>query len=205
MWVLRPAREVSTHIPGSKYDSRHGNANACNNSATGPRTPRVGKRVVCLLLSADGAFNQLIAEATGLAPNTLTRIRDRWNKRGMAAVKDAPRSGGPPKVTPAYRRAFKETLRRGLPNGQSFRSGGSQLLQVADLALCGWPISAWPSLLVRLAHPDVLGHLGEDGCGGLPVVRPLLDCLQQPQVCVELLLYFNFHFQSTFLQMFEHE
>jgi transposase len=78
-----------------------------------PPAPRVGKRAVCLLLSADGASNQLIAQATGLAPNTLPRIRRRWNQGGMASLKDAPRSGRPPKVTPAYRRALKEALRRG--------------------------------------------------------------------------------------------
>ena len=78
-----------------------------------PPTPRMGKRAVCLLLSAEGVSNQLIAQATGLAPNTLTRIRRRWNERGMAALKDAPRSGRPPKVNPAYRRALKDALRRG--------------------------------------------------------------------------------------------
>ena len=78
-----------------------------------PPTARVGKRAVCLLLSADGVSNQLIAQATGLAPNTLPKIRRRWNERGMAALKDAPRSGRPPKVNPAYRSVLKAALRRG--------------------------------------------------------------------------------------------
>jgi len=78
-----------------------------------PPTPRVGKRAVCLLLSADGVSNQLIAQATGLAPDTLAKLRRRWNERGMAALKDAPRPGRPPKVNPAYRKDLKDALRRG--------------------------------------------------------------------------------------------
>jgi transposase len=78
-----------------------------------PPTPRVGKRAVCLLLSAEGVSNQLIAQATGLAPDTLAKIRRRWNERGMAALKDAPRPGRPPKVNPAYRKELKDALRRG--------------------------------------------------------------------------------------------
>ena len=78
-----------------------------------PPTPRVGKRAVCLLLSADGASNQLIAQATGLAADTLTRIRRRWNEQGMASVKDAPRPGRPPKVSPACRQELRDALRRG--------------------------------------------------------------------------------------------
>jgi len=58
-----------------------------------PPTPRVGKRAVCLLPSADGASNQLIAEATGLTANTLTRIRHRWNERGLASLQDVPPFG----------------------------------------------------------------------------------------------------------------
>lgn len=78
-----------------------------------PPTPRVGKRAVCLLLSADGVSNQLIAQATGLVPNTLAKIRHRWNERGMAALKDAPRPGRPPIINAAYRKELKEALRRG--------------------------------------------------------------------------------------------
>ena len=107
-----------------------------------PPTPRVGKRAVCLLLSADGASNQLIAEATGLAPNTLTRIRRRWNERGMASLKDALRSGRPPKVNPAYRRTLKEALRRGpLAYGYVFTTWSiarlnTHLHRVTGLRIC---------------------------------------------------------------------
>ena len=86
-----------------------------------PPTPRMGKRAVCLLLSADAVSTRLIAQATGLAPDTLTGIRRRWNERGMASLKDAPRPGRPPKVSPAYRRELKDALHRGpLAYGYAF-------------------------------------------------------------------------------------
>jgi len=78
-----------------------------------PPTPRVGKRAVCLLLSAEGVSNQLLAQATGLGPDSLRGIRRRWNEHGMASLKDAPRPGRPPKIGPAYRQECKEALRRG--------------------------------------------------------------------------------------------
>jgi transposase len=113
----------------------------------------VGKRAVCLLLSADAAPNQLIAEATGLAPNTLTRIRHRWNEWGMASLQDAPRSGRPPKVTPAYRRALKEALRRGpLAYGYVFTNWSmarlnTHLQRVTGVRIC----NDW---LRQLAHAE---------------------------------------------------
>ncbi len=51
-----------------------------------PPTPRVGKRAVCLLLSAEGVSNQLIVQATGLAPDTLVKIPRRWSEWGMAVL-----------------------------------------------------------------------------------------------------------------------
>jgi transposase len=107
-----------------------------------PPTPRMGKRAVCLLLSADGASNQLIAQATGLAPDTLARVRRRWNQQGMASVKDAPRPGRPPKVGPAYRRELREALRRGpLAYGYAFTTWSiarlnAHLYRVTGLAIC---------------------------------------------------------------------
>jgi len=118
-----------------------------------PPTPQVGKRAVCLLLSADGVSNQLIAEATGLAANTLTRIRHRWNERGMAALKDAPRSGRPPKVTPAYRRALKEALRRGpLAYGYVFTNWSIARLNTHLQSLTG--VRTCDDWLRQLAHAE---------------------------------------------------
>ncbi len=107
-----------------------------------PPTGRMGKRAVCLLLSVDGVSSRLIAQATGLAPDTLTRIRRRWNERGMASVKDAPRPGRPPKVTPAYRQKLKDALRRGpLAYGYAFTTWSiarlnTHLHRVTGLTIC---------------------------------------------------------------------
>jgi transposase len=118
-----------------------------------PPTPRVGKRAVCLLLSAAGASNQLIAQATGLAANTFTRIRHRWNERGLASLQDAPRSGRPPKVNPAYRKELKDALRRGpLASGYVFTTWSiarlnSHLQRVTGIRIC----DDW---LRQLAHAE---------------------------------------------------
>jgi transposase len=113
----------------------------------------VGKRAVCLLLSADGASNQLIAQATGLAANTLTRIRHRWNERGLASLKDAPRSGRPPKVNRAYRQELKDALHRGpLAYGYVFTTWSmarlnTHLQRVTGVRIC----DDW---LRQLAHAE---------------------------------------------------
>lgn len=78
-----------------------------------PATPRIGKRAVCLLLSADKCSGRLISRVTGLSEDAITDIRRRWRQFGMASVKDRPRSGRPPKVTKQYRKLLREALRKG--------------------------------------------------------------------------------------------
>jgi transposase len=102
----------------------------------------MSKRAVCLLLSADGLSNRLIAQVTGLAPDTLTRIRQRWNERGMASLKDAARPGRPPKVSLTYRQELREALRRGpLACGYVFTTWSiarlnSHLYRVTGITIC---------------------------------------------------------------------
>jgi len=62
-------------------------------------------------MSADGSSARTVGQATGLAVDTITDIRRRWQEHGLASVEDAPRSGRPPKVTPAYRRELRDALR----------------------------------------------------------------------------------------------
>jgi transposase len=71
----------------------------------------VGKRAVGLLMSAEGATARAIRQATGLAGDTITDIRRRWQERALSSLDDAPRSGRRPKVTPAYRRELRDALR----------------------------------------------------------------------------------------------
>jgi transposase len=78
-----------------------------------PPTPRTGKRAVCLLLSADGASSKLIWQVTGLSGDAVTDIRRRWHQRGMASLRELPRSGRPPKITAQYRNQLRKALRTG--------------------------------------------------------------------------------------------
>jgi transposase len=78
-------------------------------------SPRVGKRAVCLLLSADGASSRAIQQATGLSLDAITDIRRRWHTRGCGSLEDLARSGRPCRVTAAYRRQLRQALNRGPP------------------------------------------------------------------------------------------
>jgi transposase len=78
-----------------------------------PPAPRAGKRATCLLLSADGALVSLIRQATGLSRKAITDIRQRFRRHSLRALVDRPRSGRPPRITPAYRRELRRALARG--------------------------------------------------------------------------------------------
>ncbi len=74
---------------------------------------RVVRRVMCLLLSANGKVAMDIARIVGLSPNAVTGIRRRWRRRRLRSVTDKPRSGRPPRVTGEYRRELRRALRKG--------------------------------------------------------------------------------------------
>ena len=78
-----------------------------------PPSPRIGRRVVCLLLSGAGASGKAIVQATGLSIDAIAHIRRRWQQRGMGSLQDAPGSGRKPKATPAYRKELRMALRKG--------------------------------------------------------------------------------------------
>lgn len=78
-----------------------------------PLSPRIVKRAICLLMSAEASSNQAITRATGLCSDAITNIRRRWQVHGMASLKDRPRSGRPPTITAAYRRELRKALRVG--------------------------------------------------------------------------------------------
>jgi transposase len=77
-----------------------------------PLSPRVGRRAVCLLLSAAGASGQAICQATGLSVDAIADIRRRWQQRGMRSLQEAPGAGRKPKVTASYRQELRSALRR---------------------------------------------------------------------------------------------
>jgi len=118
-----------------------------------PPTPRIGKRAVCLLLSAEGASSRLIGQVTGLSRDTITDIRRRWNEQGMASLRDAPRPGRPPKVSPAYRKSLREALRRGpLGYGYVFTTWSIARLNAHLQKVTGIPVcNDWLRQLVHAA------------------------------------------------------
>lgn len=78
-----------------------------------PPSPQIGRRAVCLLLSADRASGKAIVAATGLSVDSIANIRRRWQQRGMASLRQAPGAGRKPIVTPAYRQELRAALRKG--------------------------------------------------------------------------------------------
>ena len=68
---------------------------------------------MCLLLSADKASSQVIAQATGFSIDAITDIRRRWQDRGFGCLKDRPRRKFSSKATPQYRKQLRRALRWG--------------------------------------------------------------------------------------------
>lgn len=114
---------------------------------------RVGRRVICLLLSAEGLPVQRISEITGLSRKAVTNIRSRWQERGMRSLADRSRPGRPPRVTADYRRELKRALLRGpLAYGYvqtlwSVARLGTHLQNRTGIRLC-------PDWLRRLMHRE---------------------------------------------------
>ena len=81
-----------------------------------PPSPRVGRRAMCLLLSAMGEPAKQIARITGLSLDAITDIRRRWHNARRCRLRsllDQPRTGRPARVTPAYRRELRRALDKG--------------------------------------------------------------------------------------------
>lgn len=78
-----------------------------------PPNARMGKRAVCLILSAEAVPSKLIAKVTGLSKDAISDIRRRWQNHGMACLKDRPRPGRRPKVTKQYYQQLRTALSKG--------------------------------------------------------------------------------------------
>jgi transposase len=121
-----------------------------------PPSPRVGRRAVCLLLSADGEPARRIARATGMSPDAVTDVRRRWRRaRGsrLRSLLDRPRAGRPAKVTVAYRRELRRALDKGpLAFGYLFTVWSIARLRTHLKEVTGIIVSRdW---LRRLAHAE---------------------------------------------------
>lgn len=118
-----------------------------------PPSPRIAKRAVCLLLSADGADSKLICRVTGLSVDAITDIRRRWQRRHLASLRELPRPGRPPKITDEYRRQLRKALSRSpLAYGYIFSTWSiarlnSHLQQTTGIRICN-------DRLWRLVHEE---------------------------------------------------
>lgn len=74
---------------------------------------RVWCRATGLLMLIDGKRCQDVARSLGVSIDTVTDWKYRWIREGSASLKDKPRSGRPPRVTPKYLRLLEEAVERG--------------------------------------------------------------------------------------------
>jgi hypothetical protein len=70
------------------------------NLRTGKTEHRVARRARILLLSHRGLYPCEVAERVCCDPATVWRVRHRFRERDVAALKDAPRSGAPRRISP---------------------------------------------------------------------------------------------------------
>ena len=64
---------------------------------------RARKRAWIVLLSASGEGAERIASLVGWSVRAVRGVRSRWRTKGVAGLRDLPRSGRPPRVTASYR------------------------------------------------------------------------------------------------------
>ena len=77
------------------------------------RDGRVVRRAQVILLSRRGRPVSEIASLTGYSEEGIRDLKHRWNDRGEDALRDAPRSGRPPRVTSEYRKRLAEAVGKG--------------------------------------------------------------------------------------------
>lgn len=61
---------------------------------------RCARRARILLALGDGENPCRIAQAVGCSVRTVSRVRERFDERGIEALHDLPRSGRPPEISP---------------------------------------------------------------------------------------------------------
>ena len=105
-------------------------------------TPRERVRAQVLLLSDQGWDRASIAEATGSSISTVGRVRRKFCEEGVQeALKERPRSGGPPKLTASEEQAIVALVCTTPPKG--FARWSIRLLteEAHKRRLVGTPVS----------------------------------------------------------------
>jgi len=97
----------------------------------------MAERARIVLACLAGKRNDEVASEMGLRPNTVGQRRRRFAERGMAGLRDAPRSGKPSKYGVALRDQLLAHLELPPPTGRASWDGGSlaAALNVSDDAV----------------------------------------------------------------------
>jgi transposase len=72
------------------------------------RRPRTRLRAQMVLLRRQGYPTQEVARITGQSDDTVRRWLTRFNSRGCAGLREAPRPGRPPKITPEVEQLLRQ-------------------------------------------------------------------------------------------------
>lgn len=132
---------------------------------------RSAQRARIVLACLRGRRNDEIAREMGLRPNTVGMWRQRFAERGLAGLKDAPRSGKPAKYGAELQQRILAQLELAPPSGMASWDGGSlaAALGVSDAAVWrvlrkqgiqlqrhrSWCVSTDPEFAAKAA--DVIG------------------------------------------------
>ena len=122
---------------------------------TGLRRVRAVRRAQALLALARGVGQQVAGQSAGLSRQTVSQLRRRYEAGGwQAALREAPRSGGPPRFTGAQRAAV--TALAGTPAPMGPARWTLRLLADKAVAL---------ELVETMAHETVGQVLKKTKCG----------------------------------------
>ena len=84
---------------------------------------RLVKRARIVLGCLDGKAVGVVAESLQVRPNTVIDWRRRFEKEGLAGLRDRPRSGKPPRYTAEFRKQVLTALEGPPPRGQAVWDG----------------------------------------------------------------------------------
>lgn len=95
--TVKPYRITEQLLQAAKIESR----------------PKVARRIQAVAMAQQSLTGARIARLTGDAPRTIRRWVERYNRGGLDALADAPRSGRRPKLPRDQEQAFKDRIDAG--------------------------------------------------------------------------------------------
>lgn len=101
---------------------------------------RLAERARIVLACAQGRRNDEVARELGVRPNTVGQWRKRFAERGLAGLRDEPRSGKPAKYGSELRDRLLAQLELAPPEGMACWDGGSLALALNVSAAAVWRV-----------------------------------------------------------------